>query len=247
MRGLKKLTLVEFKLFLREPEAFFFTLIFPLIMLFVFGSIYGNEPNEFFGGHGIMDMSVPAYMGIIIAVTGLMNIPVSTATDREKGILRRLRATPVRPKTILTARIVVYFMVTLVGTILLVTAGKIVYNLRFDGNVFYVFLAFIISTLSFLALGFVIASLAPTGRSANIIGMVLFFPMIFFSGATIPWQVMPKSIKMIGNAMPLTYVVELLQGLWFGEAWSENLLQIGVLAGMLIVGVGISVKIFRWE
>ena len=103
MRGFGKLALLEFKLFLREPEAFFFTLIFPLILLFVFGSIFGNQPNEvsfyLFGGRGSVDASVPAYMALIIGITGLMLIPYLVATYREKGILRRLRTTPIRPQS----------------------------------------------------------------------------------------------------------------------------------------------------
>lgn len=247
MRGLINLMLIEFKLFLREPEAFFFTLIFPLIMLFVFGSIYGNAPSEYLGGRGSVDVSVPAYMGLIVAVTGLMSIPISVATDREKQVLRRLRATPVRPQTILAAWVAVYFAVTLVGALLLIVAGKMVYGLRFEGNALDILLAFTLSTLAFLALGFVIASLAPTGRTATIIGMVLFFPMIFFSGATIPWQVLPEGVRMVGYALPLTHVVQLLQGLWFAEAWSAHLVKVVVLIVTLIIGVVISAKTFRWE
>jgi len=247
VRGLRKLMLVELKLFLREPEAFFFTLIFPMIMLFVFGSVYGNKPSEFYGGHGSVDVSVPAYMGIIIAMTGLVSIPISVATDREKGVLRRLRTTPVRPQTILMSWVMVYFLVTVMGALLLVVAGKIFYNLRFEGNVLYVFFAFVLSVFGFVALGFVIASLARTARSANIIGMVLFFPMIFFSGATIPWQILPKGVKAVARALPMTYVVRLLQGLWFAEPWSKQLTSVAVLAGMLIIGVLVSAKIFRWE
>jgi ABC-2 type transport system permease protein len=247
MRGLINLMLIEFKLFLREPEAFFFTLIFPLIMLFVFGSIYGNTPTEYFGGRGMVDVSVPAYMGLIVAITGLMGIPISVATDREKRVLRRLRATPVRPQTILTAWVVVYLAVTLVGALLLIVAGKLVYGLRFEGNALNVFLAFTLSTLAFLAVGFVIASLAPTGRTANIVGMVLFFPMIFFSGATIPWQELPEGVRTVGYALPLTHVVQLLQGLWFAEAWSDHLVKVAVLIVTLIIGVVISARTFRWE
>ncbi|GFP24715.1 ABC-2 type transport system permease protein [Candidatus Hakubella thermalkaliphila] len=186
-------------------------------------------------------------MGIIIAITGLMGIPISVATDREKGVLRRLRATPIRPQIILVGWVVVYFAVTLVGALLLVAVGKIVYNLRFDGNALHVFLAFTLGALSFFALGFVIASLAPTGRTANIVGMVLFFPMMFFSGATFPWKMLPEGVQMVGHVLPLTYVVQLLQGLWFAEPWGEHLLKVAVLFGMLIVGVVVSAKTFRWE
>lgn len=247
MRGLRNLILVEFKLFFREPEAFFFTLIFPSIMLFIFGSIYGNEPSKYFGGRGMVDVSIPAYMGLVVAVAGLMGIPISVATDREKKILRRLRATPVRPHTILTAWVVVYFLISLAGALLLIVAGKVVYGLRFEGDALNVFLAFSLSILSFLALGFVIASLAPTARTANVVGMAFFFPMIFFSGATIPWQGLPSGVQMVGYALPLTHVVQLLQGLWFAEAWGEHLVNVGVLAATLILGVIISTKTFKWE
>ena len=89
MRGLYKLSVVEMKLFLREPMAAFFTLVFPLMMLFLFGSIYGNKPSPFFGGFGSVDISVPAYTAMIIATSGLMGITIVLATYREQGILRR--------------------------------------------------------------------------------------------------------------------------------------------------------------
>lgn len=247
MRGLKNLIIAEFKLFLREPEAFFFTLIFPLILLFVFGSIFGNEPTEFYGGRGTIDMSVPAYIALIIGTTGLMGIPASVATDREKKVLRRLRATPVRPQTILAAWIAVYFALTLAGALLLIAAARIVYGLRFQGNALNVFLAFTLATLAFMALGFVLASLAPTARTATVLAMALFFPMIFLSGATLPWEIFPEGVRAVGRALPLTHVVQLLQGLWFGEAWSEHIVQVGVLAATLVAGVIISARTFRWE
>lgn len=247
MRGFKKYLLIEFKLFQREPEAFFFTLIFPLFLLLIFGSIYGNKPTPFFGGHGTVDVSVPAYIAIIIGITGLMNIPMSVANEREKGILKRLRATPIHPQTILMGWVIMYFIVTMVGALLLIIAGKIIYNLRFEGSIINVFLAFTLSTLSFLSLGFVIASVAPTARTANIVGMIMFFPMMFLSGATFPMQMMPETIRQISRFLPLTYVVQLLQGLWFGELWADHLPRVIILFGLLITGVFISAKTFRWE
>lgn len=130
---------------------------------------------------------------------------------------------------------------------MLVIAGKIFYNLRFDGNALYMIAAFSLSAFSFFAIGFLIASLARTGRVANIIGMSFFFPMIFFSGTTFPWKALPNAVKMIGRALPLTYVVRLLQGMWFGDPWSGHLLDLGILVGILIIGILISAKVFRWE
>lgn len=247
MRGLAKLTLTEAKLFLREPEAFFFTLVFPLMLLFLFGSIYGNIPAAFFGGRGTVDVTVPAYMAMIIGTTGLLSIGINMASYREKGVLRRLRATPLRPATILVAQVVVNFAMTLLGALLLVIAARLVYGLRFEGNVLSVLGAFTLSTLSFFAAGFLLASLAPTARVANTMGMVIYFPQLFLSGASFPKQMFPQTVRLVSRMMPLTYVVDLLQGLWFGEPWSKYLVAVAVLVGMLVLGILLSARFFRWE
>lgn len=247
MRGLWKLIWTEAKLFVREPEAAFFTLAFPLMPLFIFGSIYGNKPTPFFGGRGSIDVSVPAYIAMIIGTMGLMSIPIGVANYRERGVLRRYRATPLHPAAILTAQVVVGFMMTLLGALLLIIAARLVYGLRFEGNALNVSVAFTLSVLSFFSIGFLVASVAPTARVANITGMVIYFPNLFLSGATFPKEMFPQSVDRISRILPLRYVVELLQGLWFGEAWSRHLLEVVVLAGLLVVGVAVSARAFRWE
>ncbi|MBN1873094.1 MAG: ABC transporter permease [Anaerolineae bacterium] len=247
MRGLWKLTLMEAKLYLREPMAAFFTLVFPLMLLFIFGSIYGNEPAEFFGGRGSVDVSVPAYMAMIIGTVGLLSIAINIASYREFGILRRYRATPLRPYVILAATVLVNFAMTFLGTALLVIAAKLAYNLRFEGNALLVIASFVLAALSFFALGFVIASLAPTTRVAQVMGMVVFYPMLFLSGAAIPQEAMPENIRSVSQFLPLTHVVRLLQGMWFNTPLSEYLVEVAVLIGMLIVGTIIAARTFRWE
>ena len=247
MRGLWKFTWTEIKLFLREPIAFFFTLVFPLMMLFLFGSMYGNKPMSSFGGYGSVDVSVPAYMAMIIGTTGLLSLTISMASYREKGVLRRLRATPLRPQAILTAEVLVLFLITVVGMALLVAAAKTVYGLRFGGNAFSVLAAVILSTLSFFALGFVLAGLVPTARTGQVVAMVLFYPMLFLSGASVPWEFLPEGVKRFARFLPLTHVVSLLRGLWVGDAWSEHLGNVAVLVGVLLVGVVVSAITFRWE
>jgi ABC-2 type transport system permease protein len=235
------------KLYLREPMATFFTLVFPLMMLFLFGSIYGNEPTPYFGGRGSVDVSVPGYIAMVIGTVGLLSITIQMATYREKGVLRRYRATPVRPQAILGAEVLVNFVMTLLGTVLLVVAGVLVYDLQFDGNALAVFGAFVLSALSFFAAGFVIAGVAPTARFAQVAGMVIFYPMLFLSGASIPLQELPEAVRSFSRFLPLTHVVTLLQGLWFGEPWGDHLTELAVLFGVLIGGVLLSAKTFRWE
>lgn len=247
MKSLWKMTRMEAKLFLREPVGVFFTLIFPLLVLFLFGSIYGNDPTPFFGGYGSVDVSVPAYLAMIIATTGMLGLTITVAGYREQGILRRLRTTPIRPLTILAAQVIVFLAMTLFGAMLLVLVGKLVYQMRFEGNVFSVLLAFILSALSFFAFGFLLASLAPTARTAQVVGMALFYPMLFLSGAAIPREILPATVREFSLFLPLTHVVTLLRGLWLGQTWAQHRVEVLILAGILVLSTLISAWVFRWE
>ena len=247
MNGLWKLTWIEMKLFMREPAAAFFTLVFPLMVLLIFGSIYGNEPTPFFGGYGSVDVSVPAYAGMIIGSSGLIGLTIIMSMYRERGILRRLNATPVRPQIVLGANVIVSFLMTALGMSLLIVVGKLIFGLRFAGNLLSVTAGFTLSSLSFFALGFVLAGLIPTARTAQVVGMVLFYPMLFLSGAAVPLEVLPEKGRQYTSFLPLTQVVKLLRGLWIGESWSQHWTEAGVLAAMLVIGVVVSAKTFRWD
>ena len=247
MKSLLKMTWMEAKLFLREPIGAFFTLIFPLMMLFLFGSIYGNEPSTYFAGRGTIDISIPAYTAMIISTGGLMSINITMAAYREKGILRRLQTTPIRPFVILVAQVIVVFLMTSLGMGLLILAGKLVYHVRFEGNAWSVLGGFTLSCLSFFGLGFILASLMPSASTAQIVGMVLLYPMLFLSGAGFPRELLPEAIKNFSKFLPLTYVVNLLRGLWIGEPWGSHILNVAVLVGMLVIGVVVSSLAFRWE
>src|SRR4030065_972825 len=203
MKSLLKMTWMETKLFLREPVGAFFTLVFPLMMLFLFGSIYGNVPTQYFNGRGTVDISVPAYVAMIIATTSLVGLTITMAAYREKGVLRRLRTTPISPLVILVAQVIVLFIMTALGMILLVVAGKLVYQLRFDGDALSVVVGFILSSLSFFALGFLLAGLMPTARTAQVVGMVLLYPMLFLSGAGFPRELLAGTIINVSKFLPL--------------------------------------------
>ena len=247
MKAFLKYTWTEIKLYLREPIGAFFTLLFPLMMLFLFGSIYGNEPQAMFNGYGSVDVSVPAYTAMIIGTTGIMGINITMASYREQGILRRLRASPLRPVVILSGQVVVIFLMTLLGMALLVLAGKLVYDMRFEGDLLAVTLAFILGSLSFFSLGFVMASVMPSARTAQVVGMAVLYPMLFLSGAGLPLEILPGSLRNFSKFLPLTHVVTLLRGLWIGSSWADHTTEVWVLLGVMVLGIGISSLAFRWE
>jgi len=247
MRGLWKLTWTEIKLFLREPYSTFFTLAFPLMLLFLFGSIYGNKPTPFFNGHGSVDVLLPCYAALLIGTSGLISMTIYMAVYRERGVLRRLHATPLRPQTVLGAQVLVIFLMCTLGLALLIAAAKIVYGLRFLGNGFSVLGAYVLSCLGLFSLGFVLASVLPTARTAQAVAMALFYPMMFLSGAAMPREILPLTIRRVARFLPLTHVVDLLRGLWLGDPWSRHLTEVAVLAGLFVVCVAVSLKTFRWE
>lgn len=245
MKALLKMTWIEFKLQLREPVGLFFTLAFPLMLLFIFGSIYGNDPVDVLGGFGSIDLSVPGYIGMIIGTIGMIALPISLANYREQGILRRFRATPLPSGTVLWSQVIVSVIMTALGALLLVVAGTGIYDLRIPEASLAVVLATILAALSFLSLGFVLAGLLPTPRSAQAVGMALFYPMLFLSGAAMPRQFMPESVQTVAEFLPLTHVVKLLEDLWLQGTW--NLTSLAVVVGMLLVCLFVSRRTFRWE
>lgn len=245
MRSFLKLSVVQFKLFLREPVAFFFTLIFPLLLLTLFGLVWGNEPAAIYGGFGYIDQAVPGLAAVIIGTIALMSVPVATAAAREQKILRRFRATPMRAQSYLAAQVVVYLVLALAGMALLIVAASLFFGLRFAGNWFAVTAAFVFCTVSFVAVGYLIAGLAPTSRVAQVAGQLIFFPLMFLSGATIPLQVMPDGVRQAAEWLPMTQLVLLLQGLWFGQGW--NLPALAMMAVLLVVGALLATPAFRWE
>ncbi len=244
---LLKMTWMEAKLFLREPASAFFTLVFPLIYLFRYGMISGNEPTPMYGGQRTIDVAIPSLTAVIIAMAGLMSNTMTMATYREKGILRRLQTTPVSPLIVLGAQVIVIFTMTCLGMLLLIAAGKLVYHVHFEGNVFSLLGGFILCNLSFFGIGFILAGIMPTVRTAWVASMVLVYPMLLLSGAFFSVEILPAAVQKISAFIPLTYVVNLLRGLWAGAPWGDHLLDVGVLVGMLLVGVVVSAKTFRWE
>ena len=184
---------------------------------------------------------------MIIATSGLISTSVIMATYREQKILRRFKATPLSPLILLTADVIVIFVMTALGMVLLIAAAKLIFGMRFSGNALSFAGAFVLSCMSFFSLGFILAGLIRTARTAQIVSMSIFFPMILLSGATVPLEIMPETIRTYAKFFPLTYVVQFLKGLWFGKPWSAHMMEIIVLIVMFTIGLLISAKTFRWD
>jgi len=225
----------------------FFTLIFPPLFLILFGEIYGNDPAPMFDGLGTVDASLPAYICMIICVTGIMSLPLSMTSYRENKILKRFKASPTTPAQIIIAQIAVNLLMTVIGAILLVIIARLRYSAVMPENVLNVIVAFLLGVICVFSMGFVIASVIDNSKAATAIANVFYFPMLFLSGATIPIETMPDTIQNISKFIPLTHAVEIMKGVWHGKSLSDFETQIVVLIAITVVCITISLLSFRWD
>ena len=243
MRTLAKLTWVEMKLFSREPITVIFSLAFPLVMLLVLAGVFGNEVDPEFRNAIPVDYYVPGYLAIVIASIGLIGLPVHLAAYRERGILRRFRASSVSPWSLFAAQVTVSFVIAAVGSVLLVVGAVVIYDAQLPESPARLLLAFVISTLSFVSLGFLIGTLLASARAAQAVGLLLFLPMWLLSGAGPPRGVMGGAMRAISDVLPLTYVVTALQDAWLGLG--SSVIEILVLTGVILVAGALSVRFAR--
>lgn len=226
---------MESRLFLRDFYGSFFTFVFPLLMLLLYGGIYGNQPSTYFNGMGAMDVSVPAYCVMIIGVTGLMAFPLTLAGYKENQIYKRFDATPAGKGTIILAQVLVNFLMTLAGFALLLLAGRLIYNIRIVGGFFPIMGALLLCIASIFSLGFFFTAIAPNIKISSLLCYISYFVMIFLSGATMPRTMFPQALKKISDFLPMTYAVNLLQGSFRGENISAHTTDLLVLSALLVL------------
>jgi ABC-2 type transport system permease protein len=248
LRGLWKLTWIEIKIFLREPLGAFGTLGIPVLVFVVTGRIVGHSlAPASLAASSFVTAGLPVLASVLIAISAVLSLVTIISIYREGGILKRLRATPLRPQTILTAHVVVKLLLTAATLALMVLAGKRYYPIGIHVPLFSFTMALLISTCSILSMGFLIASIVPTARFAQPIGAVIMYPMIGVSGLFVPVTSLPPALQAVARVVPLTYAVSLLEGIWKGDAWSAHVVDLAALAVVFTVCTALSAKVFRWE
>ena len=248
LRGLWKLTWIEIKIFLREPLGAFGTIAIPVVIFLVLRRLAGPGLSlRPLAGGNLIRVSLPVLASLLISINAVLSLVTIISIYREGGILKRLRATPLRPQTILTAHVMVKLILTVVTLALLVLAGRRYYPAGVHVPWLSFTIALLISTCSILSIGFLIASIVPTARFAQLIGAVIVYPMIAISGLFVPVEMLPPVLRALARVLPFTYAVPLLQGIWAGGPWSAQMGNVGALVGLLVICVALSAKVFRWE
>lgn len=244
MNGFWKLTWVETKVFLREPMGVIATLIIPVVIFIILGRSLGMGRHNA-GAAEQLPFNVPILAALLIAVSAVISLVAIISIYREGGILKRLRATPLSPFTILAAHVFVKLVFTVIGLALLLLAGRQMIPGAMDVNLLSFTAALLLSTISILSLGFVIASVVPTARFAQPITAALLYPMVAVSGLFFPLERLSRPLEIVALGLPTTHAVALMQGIWDGSGWSMG----STAALILIFGVctGLSTGVFRWE
>jgi len=247
-RGLWKLTWLEIKIFVREPLGLIGTLVVPVLVFVLLGRWLG--PRMRAGAPGIprfVSVDLPIFASLMIAINTVLSLVTIIAIYREGGILKRLRATPLRPYTILTAHVIVKLLFSAAALAVMFLAGRRDYAVAADVPLASFTLALLFSTGSILSLGFVIASLAPTARFAQPIGTIVLYPMLGLSGLFVPIDSLSPMLRAVARALPPTYAVSLLRGIWRGEGWAGHVNDVAMLTLMFVVCTAVSTRVFRWE
>lgn len=236
---------IEAKLFLREPLTVLFTLALPLLFLFVMGGVFGNRPNPaYYRGAGPLDFYVPGYVALVWAAVGLLAMPVHLVRYREDGVLRRLRASAAPPWTLFGAQIAVAFGISLTGAVMVIAAAMLAYDIHAPHSLAGFAGAWLLCGALFAALGLLLSCI-PSSRGALGAGVGLFFVMMLLSGAGPPPEVLTGAMHWVSGALPLTYMLRLLQDPWLGLPWS--LADTGVVAAFTAGAVLVARLLFRWE
>ena len=248
LRGLWKLTWIEIKVFLREPLGAIGTIGVPVLLFVVLGRVTNHKlaPSSFPGG-GLSGAGLPVLVSLLIAISAVLSLVTIISIYREGGILKRLRATPLRPYTILTAHVIVKLMLTAATLVLMLTAGRRYFPAGVNVPWFSFTIALLISTWSILSVGFLIASIVPTARFAQPIGAVILYPMIAVSGLFVPVEALPPALHAVARALPLTYAVNLLKGIWNGDRWFTHMGDVAAMTVSFLFCTVLSAKVFRWE
>jgi ABC-2 type transport system permease protein len=244
--ALSRLTATETKLFFREPMIVFFALAFPAILLVILGAVPTfREPDEKLGGLRVIDLYVPIIVAMGLAVFALSGLSQLFATYREKGVLRRMRTTPVKPSLMLGAQLLMSTVLSVVTMVVVLAIGRLVFDVGLPRQLPAYLTGYLLAAMSMFAIGLLVASLAPNGKSAGAIGTVLFFPLAFFAGLWIPRDSMTGVLRSISDFTPLGAGVQALQDASAG-GWPQ-LLHLAVMLGWTIVAGGLAARYFRWE
>ena len=247
MRTFGTLLKNELKLSIRNMNMVIFAIIMPLLVLVILGFLYGTKSAADGTAYTFLDQSFGALCTISICAGGLMGLPLVVAEYRERKILKRFQVTPVSPVMLLAVEFTIYVIYAVFSMMTLLPVAKLFWNVTIHGSWLAFLGSWMLTMVSTLSIGMMVGGIAKNEKTASVIACVLYFPMLIFSGATLPFEVMPEMMQKIIRVFPMTQGIQLMKetslGLSAGSVW----LPITVMGTVTVLCTGIAVICFKWE
>jgi ABC-2 type transport system permease protein len=252
MGGYVAMTRSEFRLFRREPFSVVFVLVFPLMMMVLLAAVFGNKQadahkiqNGMLIWRGVTPANyyTAASVAVIVAALGLMTLPIALTSYRERGILRRFHASSVPASTLVGSQLTLALGTFVAGTVVMAVVARLAYHAMLPQNVLGVVVSLLAGTAAFGAIGLLLATVIRTSRSAQGIGLMLFFALWLISGTAPPRAVLPAGLRDVGGVLPLSHLVTAVQNAWFGFGWAGS--DLAVLAAFAVAAGVPALWLFR--
>lgn len=237
---------VEGKLSLRCPDGIIFGIGMPVGVLLLIAVVAGSQSA---GGadYSFLQSAFASLLTVGICATAFMGLPLTIADYRDKKILKHFFATPIRPLMILSVQVMIGMLTAFFSAALVSLLAVFGFGYRMEGNPFLFIGAFLLVMLSMYSIGMILASLCKTVKIANVVTTFVYFPMLFLSGATIPFELFPDAVQKVCNVLPLTHGIKLLKAVSL-NTWSEEIwISVALLIVFAVVGCIISVVSFKWD
>lgn len=240
MRAFKTLLKTELKLSVRGMDMVIFAICLPVVVMVILGFIYGNNQEN-------ITSSFTAVSTIAICAGGVMGLPLVISGYRKNKILKRFKVTPVSPTLLLFVHTIIYAIYSIVSLILVYLTAKIFFGLQLPGSWIEFIGAYILVMVSMFSIGMIVGGLSKDAKTASIIASILYFPMLIFSGATLPYEVMPAPLQKAADVMPLTQGIKILKATALAEPIENISLSLIIICAVAIVCTVLSIKFFKWE
>lgn len=235
-----RLVRAELKLMTRDPLVLTFVFVFPIVTMLIIGGSFGTDPDPAFSGVNPAHWYVASYLTVVIAATGLIMLPVHLASYRERGVLRRFAAAGFPRWSFAVAQLVVGLAAILIASILLLLVAAPVYGIPVMHDSWRVVSALALGAVCFVSLGVLLGSLLPSARSAQAIGLILFFPSFLLGAGGPPPHVMGSALKSVADVLPLTLVTNAVREPWLGIGSAT-----GSLAAVAVLTVVVAIVASR--
>ncbi|MGM9551760.1 MAG: ABC transporter permease [Clostridia bacterium] len=237
----------ELKLNIRNMNMVIFAIIMPLVVLFILGFIYGTKPASDTASYTFMEQSIGALCTISICAGGLMGLPLVISEYRERKILKRFKVTPVSPLKLLVVEFAIYVVYCIMSIITIIPTAMLIWNVRMHGSILAFLGSLMLTMVSTLSIGMMVGGVAKNSKSASVIACILYFPMLIFSGATLPFEVMPQAMQKIVSLFPLPWGIKLMKSTFLGLPVENAWLPVAVMVVTWVICTSVAVKFFKWE